>query len=221
MLSRLEQTLSKFATGKSPQRGQAPGVVSNPRAPTGVVPLRLHSLLFHPTGVTSSSPTLPHRGYVGLLAFPGPSTPTGLCHNPSHNSHAVPIRIRLRSGSVHRFLGQSRVGADRSRFPLPSGPHQEWLKLQESRYLVQHLEALNLDLAPGTLPKRHQAPPQFPAPIQTNQPGSKPIKPDQTPLPDREASPQTRWTAGEGNQSKSKTAFWRRPRTSTAAGWLI
>ena len=49
------------------------------------------------------------------------------------------------------------------------GGYQDWLKLQESLYLVQRLAEQAEDLAPGTRPNRNQAPPQSAARIQTNQ----------------------------------------------------
>jgi hypothetical protein len=72
------------------------------------------------------------------------------------------------------------------------GGYLEWLKLQESRYLVQHLAEQAEDLAPGARPNRNQSSPQSAASSQPNQTESNPIKPDQTPPPTREASPQAK-----------------------------
>jgi len=73
---------------------------------------------------------------------------------------------------------------------------------EQGRQLASMFNDLNLDLAPGTRTNRNQAPPQSAAPIQPNQTESNPIKPDQTPPPAREASPQAPSTAGESNHSQ-------------------
>jgi hypothetical protein len=87
-----------------------------------------------------------------------------------------------------RFAGQPISEQNLSEWK--QGGYLEWLKLQESRYLVQHLAEQAEDLAPGMLTNRKPSPMQSAAPIQTNQAESNPIKPDQTPPPARQASSQ-------------------------------
>jgi hypothetical protein len=62
---------------------------------------------------------------------------------------------------------------------------------ERDRALAAMLNAPNRDLAPGTRTNRNLSPPQSATPSHANPTQSNPIKPDQTPPPAREATPQT------------------------------
>jgi hypothetical protein len=73
----------------------------------------------------------------------------------------APIRAALETGSLAKIFADGEKG----------------------RLIAAMMSDLNHAFDPGMLTSRKPSPPQSPAPLQTNQSESNPIKPDQTPRP--------------------------------------